>query len=166
MTPKKQYEAPQLFQSRLDQILNMKHPICILARQIDWSYFEQVFSSYYSEGRGTPGKPIRLMVGLHYLKHTFNESDEGVVERFIENPYWQYFCGFEYFQHQYPIDPSSLTRWRQRVGEEGMEKLLKGLLETARRSGHLKRSDLNRVNVDITVQEKAIAFPIRQEPDP
>jgi len=105
MTPKKQYQEPQLFQLRLDQILNMKHPLCVLADQIDWKFFEEEFGAYYSESRGTPGKPIRLMVGLHYLKHTFNESDEGVVEHFIENPYWQYFCGYEYFQHKFPIDP-------------------------------------------------------------
>jgi IS5 family transposase len=154
-----QTEQPQLFQSRLDQILNMKHPLCILASQINWSYFEQKFGVYYSEERGAPGKPIRLVVGLHYLKHAYNESDESVVDRFMENPYWQYFCGYEYFQHHLPIDPSSLSRWRGRVGERGIEKLLKELLQTAQRSGHLKRSDLNQVNVDTTVQEKAIAYP-------
>jgi IS5 family transposase len=159
MKPKVQTEQPQLFQSRLDQILNMKHPLCILASQINWSYFEQTFGVYYSEERGAPGKPIRLVVGLHYLKHAYNESDESVVERFMENPYWQYFCGYEYFQHHLPIDPSSLSRWRGRVGAKGIEKLLKQLLQTAQRSGHLKRSDLNQVNVDTTVQEKAIAYP-------
>ena len=159
MTPKKQYQEPQLFQSRLDQILNMKHPLCVLANQIDWEFFAEEFGAYYSESRGTPGKPIRLMVGLHYLKHAFNESDEGVVEHFIENPYWQYFCGYEYFQHEFPIDPSSMTRWRKRVGERGIKKLFQQLMETAKRGNHLKRSDLNHVNVDTTVQEKAIAFP-------
>lgn len=87
MTPKKQNEVPRLFQSRLDQILNMKHPLCILAQQIEWEYFEREFGPFYSESQGSPGRPIRLLVGLHYLKHAFNESDEGVVERFIENPY-------------------------------------------------------------------------------
>jgi len=159
MTPKKQYEPAQLFQSRLDQILNMKHPLCVLAQKIDWSYFEKAFGKYYSENKGSPGKPIRLLVGLHYLKHTFDESDEGVVMHFIENPYWQYLCGYEYFQHQFPIDPSSMTRWRQRIGEGGVEKLFKELLATAKRSQYLKRSHLNQVNVDTTVQEKAIAFP-------
>jgi len=93
-------KSPKLFQSRLDQILNMKHPLAILAKQIDWEFFEKEFDKYYSDKRGTPGKPIRLIVGLHHLKHAFNESDENVVERFIENPYWQYSCGYEYFWHK------------------------------------------------------------------
>jgi len=82
--------------------------------------------------------PIRLMVGLHYLKHAFDLIDESVVAGFVENPYWQYFCGYEYFQHEFSIDPSSLTRWRKRVGDSGIERLLEELLETAKRAGHLK----------------------------
>jgi IS5 family transposase len=121
--------------------------------------FEQEFGSLYVENVGRPGKSIRLLVGLHYLKYTYSESDESVVERFLENPYWQYFCGFEYFQHELPIDPSSLTRWRKRVGAEGMEKLLKESVETAKRGKLISRREVERVNVDTTVQEKAIAFP-------
>ncbi len=131
----------------------------VLANEIDWPSFENAFGAFYSEGRGRPGVPIRLMVGLHYLKHAFDCSDESVVAGFVENPYWQYFCGYDYFQHEFPVDPSSLTRWRQRVGEAGIEKLLSGLLESAKRCGYLRRRDVNRVNVDTTVQEKAIAFP-------
>jgi IS5 family transposase len=81
------------------------------------------------------------------------------LDRFIENPYWQYFCGFNYFQHNLPIDSSSLTRFRKRIGVSGSETLFKELLNTAKRSGHLSRRDLDKVNVDTTVQEKAIAFP-------
>jgi len=98
-------------------------------------------------------------VGLHYLKYAYNESDESVVERLLENPYWQYFCGFEYFEHEVPLDPSSLVRWRRRVGSEGMEKLLKETAETAKRRRFLKAGHVGRVNVDTTVQEKAVAFP-------
>ena len=159
MRPKKRYNPMQLFQSRLEQILNPKHPLIELSYQIDWRAFEERFGSYYSEGRGRSGIPIRLMVGLHYLKHAFDLSDESVVIGFVENPYWQYFCGYEYFQHHFPIDPSSLTRWRKRIGDAGIEKLLEELLQTAKRSGHLKCSDVTHVNVDTTVQEKAIAFP-------
>jgi len=75
--------SPKFIQPGLDHILKLKHPLCILANKIDWKFFADAFSSYYSENRGSPGKPIRLMVGLHYLKHAFNESDESVVERFI-----------------------------------------------------------------------------------
>lgn len=159
MKPKLANQLPQLFQSRLDQIIDMKHPLCIAAEQIDWSFIEEQFGKYYHEKQGAPGKPVRLMVGLLYLKRAFDESDESVVDRFIENPYWQYFCGFEYFQHGFPIDPSSLSRFRGRIGEAGVEKLLQALLKTAQENGYLKRSDLNQVNVDTTVQEKAIAFP-------
>ncbi len=76
-------------------------------------------------------KPIRLLVGLHYLRHAFNESDESVVDRWVENPYWQYFCGLGYFQHQFPLDPTLLVKWRHRVGPDKMEKLLAGTFETA-----------------------------------
>lgn len=159
MHPKKQHENADLFRSRLDQLIDHRHPLYQLANQIEWSYFEEKFGETYVENVGSPGKPIRLMVGLHYLKYTFSESDESLIERFIENPYWQYFCGFEYFQHTFPIDPSSMTRFRQRIGRVGAEELLKEALNTAKRSGYLKKSHLNKVNVDTTVQEKAIAFP-------
>jgi len=155
---KKGKQAP-LFQARLEQIVSREHPLYQLSKKIDWSVFEQEFGSLYVENVGRPGKSIRLLVGLHYLKYTYSESDESVVERFLENPYWQYFCGFEYFQHELPIDPSSLTRWRKRVGAEGMEKLLKETVETAKRGKLITRRDAQRVNVDTTVQEKAIAFP-------
>lgn len=148
-----------MFRAHFVQILNHKHPLYVLASQINWSVFEQTFGPTYSEGMGRPAKPIRLLVGLHYLKHAFNESDESVVERWLENPYWQYFCGYEYFQHEFPLDPSLLVKWRQRVGAEKLEVLLKETLDTAKRQKLLKKSQLARVNVDTTVQEKNIAFP-------
>lgn len=149
----------ELFRSRLDQILNRRHSLCRLADSIDWPFFEREFGSLYTENFGRPGLPIRLLVGLHYLKHAFNVSDESVVDQFLENPYWQYFCGFEYFQHEFPLDPSSLVRWRKRIGSKGMEKLLQGTIETAKRNGHVTEKHMERVNVDTTVQEKAIAYP-------
>ena len=82
-----------------------------------------------------------------------------IIERFVENPYWQYFCGFEYFQHTFPLDPTSLVRWRKRIKPEGMEKLLQETIATAQRGDLLRKSDVARVNADTTVQEKAIAFP-------
>ena len=88
MQPKKQSESPDLFRNRLDQIVNMKHELILLAQQIDWSYFEKKFGSYYVEMKGRPGKPIRLMVGLHYLKQAFDESDGSVLYGFLQSPYW------------------------------------------------------------------------------
>lgn len=149
----------ELFRSRLDQILNLRHPLCVLAGRIDWAAFDRELGALYAQDRGRPGLPTRLMVGLHYLKHAFNESDESVVERFLENGYWQYFCGFEHFLHALPLDPSSLVRWRKRVGAEGIEKLLVQTIETAKRAQLIVRGDVERVNVDTTSQEKAIAFP-------
>jgi len=156
-----QARSPQenLFQARLDQQLDPKHPLFRLAQQIDWNYFEQEFGSFYSEEMGRPGAPTRLLVGLHYLKHAYDESDESVVEKWVENPYWQYFCGYEYFQHELPCHPTSLVKWRQRIKAEGVEKMLKEILSTAVRSEALDSKDVERVNVDTTVQEKAIAFP-------
>lgn len=148
-----------LFRSRLDQILNRQHPLFKLADSIDWSVFDKEFGSLYVENVGRPGLPIRLLVALHYLKHAFNVSDETVVAQFIENGYWQYFCGFEYFQHEFPLDPTSLVKWRKRIGPKGMEKLLKVTIETAKCKQYVTEKHLERVNVDTTVQEKAIAFP-------
>ena len=148
-----------LFKSRLDQILNKKHPLFRLAGRIDWSYFEEEFGALFVEGHGRPALPVRLVVGLHYLKYTFNESDESVVERFLENPYWQYFCGLEFFHHELPLDPTSLVKWRNRIGVDGIEKLLGESIETGKRSKLITKMDLKRVNVDTTVQEKAVTFP-------
>lgn len=160
MQPKKSSDPQEnLFQSRLDQIINLSHPLSRLARQINWDRFADEFGPLYVEGKGRPGLPTRLMVGLHYLKHAFNESDEGVVARLLENPYWQYFCGFAYFQHHFPLDPTSLVKWRQRVGEKGVAVLLEETVQVAKSQHLLKQRDLQKVNVDTTVQEKDIAFP-------
>lgn len=148
-----------LFRSRLDQMLDSSHPLFKLAQSIDWNAFEREFEPLYDAGNGRPGLPIRLMVGLHYLKHLYNASDEVVVATWLENPYWQYFCGGTYFEHDFPCDPTSLVKWRQRVGAVGMQKLLEQTLSTAKRSGLLKASEVQKVNVDTTVQQKAIAFP-------
>jgi IS5 family transposase len=156
--PKTKSQA-ELFRSKLTNILDHRHPMFSLAQRIEWSVFEAQFGPLYDDGTGRPGIPIRVMVALHYLKHIYDESDESVVEKFLENPYWQYFCGFEFFQHEPPIEPSSMTRWRRRVGEEGAEKLLQETVAAAKRAGQLKRVDVERVNVDTTVQEKAIAHP-------
>src|SRR3989304_2842344 len=101
MRPKEQLEVGQgdLYRSHLEQILNHKHPLYLLANSIDWRVFEREFGKFYVENFGRPGLAIRLVVGLHYLRSAYGVSDEEVVERFLENPYWQYFCGFEYCQY-------------------------------------------------------------------
>lgn len=162
MQPKDRSKAGRqlgFFQTRLEDLVDAQHPLRKLADAIEWPAFKAEFGALYVESVGRPGLPIRLMVGLHYLKYTYDLSDQGVLAGFLENPYWQYFCGNEYFEHSLPLDESSLTRWRKRVGTDGVEKLLQETLETAKRGRQLNDSHLERVNVDTTVQEKAIAFP-------
>ena len=162
MKPEKsglEVEQEDLFRSRLSSILDHAHPLYVLAEAIDWKTLEREFGAFYVENVGRPGLATRLMVGLHYLKHLCDQSDESVVEGFVENPYWQYFCGMEFFVHELPCDPTSLVKWRHRIGAEGMEKLLGETIEAAKRKGALKPNEIKRVNVDTTVQEKASAFP-------
>lgn len=143
----------------LKQLLDRQHPLYQLAAAINWQVFEDEFGKLYAEGVGRPALPMRLLVGLHYLKHLYQVSDEVVVASWVENPYWQYFCGEQYFQHHFPCDPTSLVKWRQRVGAEGIETLLKESLATAQREQALKAVEIQHVTADTTVQEKAIAFP-------
>lgn len=155
-TPANQFD---LFRSHFKQILNLDHELCRLADQIDWPGLDVHFADCYSEDMGRPGNAIRLMVGLHYLKHTFDESDESVIARWVENPYWQYFCGFEYMQHDCPIHPTSMVKWRQRVGADNLEKLLAETIRLALKHKQVTPQQLGKITVDTTVQEKAVAFP-------
>jgi len=148
-----------LFRSRLDQIINMKHELVRLAQVIDWPVLEARFGSVYSDGPGMPPLPTRLMAGLAILKHTFDLSDEEVCARWVENPYFQYLCGEEFFCHDLPFDRSSMTRWRQRMGEEKIAALLSESLSIAVRTGAMKPQDTRRVIVDTTVQPKNVMFP-------
>ena len=157
-----QPSSPQtdaLFINRLNELINLQHPLSRLSGLIDWAEIERTFAVSFTSGRGRPALPPRLVAGLLYLQHTFNASDEAVVNTWIENPYWQYFCGETDLQTQAPIDPSSLTRWRRRIGEEGVETLLMATIEAARRGGVVKASSVACVIVDTTVMPKAIAHP-------
>jgi len=113
----------------------------------------------FPEQKDRPASPGRLVAGLIYLQHTFNCSDEMLVEGWVENPYWQYFCGETYLQHEVPVDPSSLSRWRRRMGEEGVEWLLTATIEAARRAQVIKANSAEKLIVDTTVMEKAVSFP-------
>lgn len=159
MKPKKLDVQGRIFETPLNQIINMGHPLTLLAGRIDWTSLEETFGKLYVPHQGRPGLPTRLMVGLHYLKYTFNHSDESAVATFLENPYWQYFCGLEYFVHDLPLDPSSMTRWRQRLSRSDSEALLKETIQTALLMKAMKPKEADRVNVDTTVQEKAVAYP-------
>ena len=160
MLPKERDATPQsdLFRLKLVNLIDLRHELCRLAEAIQWQALADEFGALYAEA-GRPGVPIRLMVGLHYLKHAFGLSDEVVVKTWVENPYWQYFCGEEYFQHRLPIDPSQMTRFRHRLGAAGCEKLLALTISTGVATQAVKTSSFADVTVDTTVQEKAIAFP-------
>jgi transposase, IS5 family len=161
MRPKERRDSGQkdLFRARLDQIIDMDHALAKLGRAVDWRFLEARFGAVYSDGPGQPPLPTRLMAGLAILKHMHDLSDEVLCERWIENPYFQLFCGEEFFQHKLPFDRSSLTRWRQRMGEEKLVALIQESLNVATRTGAAKPADFSKVIVDTTVQPKAVAFP-------
>jgi IS5 family transposase len=148
-----------MFQARLDQILNLEHELVRLARLIDWRFIEERCGAAYSDVPGHPPLPTRLMAGLAILKHTYALSDEALCARWIENPYFQFFCGEEFFRHQLPFDRSSMTRWRNRMGEERLNALVQESLAVAVKTKALRIADLATVIVDTTVQEKAVMFP-------
>src|ERR1700727_1257841 len=156
MRPKERRKGgdQDLFRARLDQIIDLDHALVRLARAIDWRFLE-----VYTDEPGRPPLPTRLMAGLSILKHSYNLSDEALCERWVENPYFQCFCGEEFFQHRLVFDRSSLTRWRQRMGEQKLQALLQESLAVATRTAAMKPSDLARVVVDTTVQPKAVMFP-------
>ena len=148
-----------LLKPALDQIIDLGHPMVRLAGQIDWDFLHARFSAVCVAGPGQPPLPSRLIAGLFILKHMHNLSDEVLCARWVENPYYQFFCGEETFQHAAPFDRSSLTRWRQRLGEEQLVALIQESLSVAHKTGALASKDLERVVVDTTVQPKAIAHP-------
>ncbi len=160
MKPRHIEPQPQneLFKVRLTDLLDMSHPLCRLSTLIDWQQLDAEIAPNFSD-QGAPALPTRLVAGLIYLQHAEKLSDEAVVEHWIQNPYWQFFCGESFFQHYFPCNPSSLTRWRKRLGEEGCEWLLAGTINAGLLSGAIKKTSLKRVVVDTTVQEKNITFP-------
>ena len=161
MKPRERRETGEqdLFRSRLDAIIDMRHALVKLARAIDWRFLEREFGAVYADGPGSPPLPTRLMAGLSILKHSYDLSDEALCERWIENPYFQYFCGEEFFQHALVFDRSSLTRWRQRMGETRLAALIQESLAVAAKTDAVTPRDLARVIVDTTVQPKAVMFP-------
>ena len=154
--------AQELFRSRLDGQIDLRHPLARLAQRMPWADLEEALAPTLPPdpvGGGRPALPVRLMTGLLYLKHAHDLSDEDTCARWLENPYWQFFTGEVFFQTALPCDPSSLVRWRQRLGEAGMEELLAQTIAAARSLQAITPRDLERVIVDTTVQEKAVAYP-------
>jgi len=161
MHPRERRDSGQndLFRARLDQIVDMNHALARLGRAIDWRFLEARCGSVYTDAPGHPPLPTRLMAGLAILKSMHDLSDEALCERWVENPYYQLFCGEEFFRHDLPFDRSSITRWRQRMGEERLNALLEESLAAAIRTDAARPADFTKAIVDTTVQPKAVAHP-------
>ena len=173
------------FRSRLDQMIDLRHPLAVLASRMPWQEIEASLAHQFARqvkagkqvediglfgpevkvvgggksNAGRPRLPIRLMVSLLYLKHAFNESDEGVVERWAETPTWQYFSGMDYFEHRLPCDATLIGKFRKLIGEQGVEELLSQTVSVALSMKVISKKALETVVVDSTVQPKAIAHP-------
>ena len=146
-----------LFRSRLDSIINMNHELVRLSHELDWVWLEEQLGSYYAD-QGRPSIPVRKIAGLLLLKQLHKESDESVIDRWIENPYWQYFTGETYFQTSRPFDPTDFVLFRRRIGEQGMEKILSLTVKL-----HPGEEHSEIMQMDTTVQEKNISYPTDQK---
>jgi IS5 family transposase len=174
------------FRSRLDAMIDMRHPLVVLTAQLPWERIEAALAPNFTHQDRTPkeqrtadllgehavqfgggvsaaGRPrlsIRLMASLLYLKNSYDLSDEELVVRWSENVVWQYFSGQEYYEPRLPCDATQIGRFRRAIGEEGLEQLLKATIETAVQIKAIKPVEFERIIVDSTVQEKAIAHPV------
>ena len=178
--------TPDFFRARLDGMVDPRHPLVVLTGRLPWAQIEQVLAPHFERKARTPGTaiardmlgehelefgggvgsggrprlPIRLMASLLYLKNSFNLSDEELVARWSENVVWQFFSGMEYYEPRLPCDATQIGRFRTAIGEEGLEQLLRFTIQTAVEIKAIKPAELERVIVDSTVQEKAIAHPV------
>jgi transposase, IS5 family len=179
-------DTADFFRARLDFMVDHQHPLVVLSKRLPWAAIEQALAPHFARKArsgtkvsapdllgahevefgngispaGLPRLPIRLMASLQYLKNAFNLSDEELVERWSENVVWQFFSGMDYYEPRLPCDATQIGRFRRAVGEEGLEQLLKATIETAVQIKAIKPAELERVIVDTTVQEKAVAHPV------
>lgn len=174
------------FRARLDQMIDLQHPLAVLANRLPWAQIESALAPAFARrnrrgqaiagsdlfgtslqiagagisAAGRPRLPIRLMAALLYLKHAFNLSDEELVTRWSENVVWQYFSGQDYYTPELPCDATQIGRFRTAIGEAGVEELLKATIDTAVQTKAVQPAEFERIIVDTTVQEKAIAHPV------
>ena len=179
-------DTADFFRARLDEMIDIKHPLVVLSKRLPWGAIEQALASHFARkarpglktatqdllgehevefgaGVSPAGRPrlaIRLIASLQYLKNAFNLSDEELAQRWSENVVWQFFSGMTYYEPRLPCEPTQIGRFRRALGEEGLEQLLKATIETAVEIKAIKPAELERVIVDTTVQEKAMAHPV------
>jgi len=177
--------TPDMYRPRLDAMIDLQHPLAVLSKRLPWNQIEEALAPAFERrnraGRviqgddlfgatsqlvcagvsaaGRPRLSIRLMASLLYLKHAFNLSDSDLVQRWSQDVVWQHFSGNEFYEPRLPCDPGQIGRFRKAIGEAGVEALLKATIDTAVHTGAIKPVEFERVIVDSTVQEKAIAFP-------
>jgi IS5 family transposase len=151
----KEQSQRELFRPHMEEFIDPSHELVLLAKDIDWGYFEKEFASYYST-RGTASVPIRRMVGCLILKQLYNHGDETLAKEWVMNPYYQYFCGEAFFRHKFPFDPSDFVHFRKRVGQEGIEKIF---AQSVRMHGREVAKSGKFVVSDTTVQENNTTFP-------
>ena len=147
------------FEYRLSEQLNPHHELFIFSKFFDWETLEGSFKDEFVSEVGAPAKPVRLVIGTMILQHMYGYSDEEVVSNWLENPYWQCFCGYDYLQWGFPIYATTLTRWRKRIGVEGVEKVLRLVVKSALRVKVVSKNSLKKAIVDTTVMPKAISYP-------
>jgi IS5 family transposase len=178
-------DGADFFRCRIDQMIDLRHPLAVLGARMPWQEIEAGLSHQFArrvrEGQpvegvdlfgpstqwvgsgvaraGRPRLPMRLMISVLYLKHAFDESDDGVVERWSDTPLWQYFSGMDYYEHRRPCDPTALVKFRKLLGEAGVEELLAQTVNAAVNLKLIDRRELSNVIVDSTVQPKAVAHP-------
>lgn len=175
---------PTFFRARLDHMIDLRHELAVLTSRMPWQQLEATLAHRLSRqaiagktlpgtdlfgetialsarvnNAGRPRVPVRIMMALLYLQNAFNLSDEAVVARWAENPYWQYFSGLAYFEPRLPCDGSMLVKFRKLIGEEGVEELLAQTVQLAVQLKLIRKKDLQTVVVDTTVQSKAVARP-------
>ena len=167
MKPEKQPKIPQedLFRMRLENMLDINHELIKLSKHIDCESPDKEWGALFVSTKGAPAIRTRLIAGLHYLKHLHDLSDEQVVKGWTENPYWQYFCGEEYFQHKMPIHPVTMTKWHNLPGKSSSEKLLIETIKAGLKSKTIKPGSLKKVTQNsffISGQKRGVTRSIKK----
>ena len=150
----------RLFDERLSIKLNPKNKLYKLRDLVNWSELEaRALPNIEIKQFGRNKKDHRVMLALSMLQAMYNGSDSFTEEELKENIYWQYFCGYEYLQQDLDVSEATIRRFRNDLGEEGYNEILKELLRIGLKVGALKKKDLESVIIDTTVQIKNIKHP-------